>query len=184
MAGTQAMPPASPELAGDAGELNGKAVRGFILRFAGFSLMLALAPLIPGWDGLVSHYMSTLAVLVNGLLHLFGQPTQLEGANVFTSAFHVTLAPHCSALDIILFYSATVLAFPTSAVRKIVGLIAGFVAIAGLNLVRIATVYLTGIRWPAHVQSVHEELWPVLLIMGTVVLCAAWVCYARKGRAT
>jgi len=181
MADAQAMPPASPDLAGDAGRLDGNAVRRFILRFAMFSLMLAFVPLIPGWDGLVSRYLSVMAVLVNGLLHLLGQPTQLEGANVFTSAFHVTLEPHCSALDIVLFYSATVLAFPAAVMRKTVGLFAGFIAIATLNIVRITTVYLTGVRWPSRVQGVHEELWPVLLIMGTVALCAAWVCYARKG---
>jgi len=181
--GSHANPPASPELTGDAGGLDGKAVRGFVLRFGLFSLALAFVPLIPGWDGMVSRYMSAMAVLVNGLLHLLGQPTQLDGAEVFTSAFRMTLAPHCSALDIVLFYSATVLAFPAPAVRKIVGLAGGLVAIIALNILRIATVYLTGVRWPAHLQGVHEGLWPVVLIMGTVSLSAAWVCYAKKPRA-
>jgi exosortase/archaeosortase family protein len=179
----QTMPPASPEPSGGADGLDGKAVRGFILRFGIFSFALALVPLIPGWDGVMSRYLSGVAVLVNGLLHLLGQPTQLDGTNVFSSAFHMAIEPHCSALDIVLFYSATVLAFPAAAMRKTVGLLAGFIAIATLNIIRITTVYLTGIRWPANVQGVHEKLWPVFLIMGTVALCAAWVCYARKGRA-
>ncbi len=183
MAAAQAIPPASPDMAGDAGTLDGNTVRRFILRFAIFSLMLALVPLIPGWDGVVSRYLSAVAVLVNGLLHLLGQQTQLDGTNVFSSAFHMAIEPHCSALDIVLFYSATVLAFPAAAMRKTVGLLAGFTAIATLNIIRITTVYLTGIRWPANVPGVHEKLWPVLLIMATVALCAAWVCYARKGRA-
>jgi len=176
--------PASRKNARDAGGLNGKAIQGFMIRFGLLSLAFALAPLIPGWDGLESRYLSLQAVLVNGLLHLIGQPTQLEGTTVFSPAFRMTISPTCSALGIILFFSATVLAFPAPARRKIVGLMAGLMAIYVLNMVRIVTIYLTGVRWPAQMQRVHEELWPSLLIMGTLLISGAWVYYASNQRTT
>ena len=109
--------PASHKMAGDAGGKKGTAAQRFILRFAAFSLTFALLPLVPGWDALESRYLSVQAVLVNGLLHLLGQPTQLEGATVFSTAFRMTIAPNCSALGILLFFSATVLAYPAPAKR-------------------------------------------------------------------
>ena len=183
MAVARAKKPVSRKIAGDAGGSGSRnAVRGFMLRFAVLSLVFALVPLIPGWDGLESRYLSVQAVLVNGLLHLLGQPTQLEGTTVFSPAFRMTIAPNCSALGIILFFSATVLAYPARAKRKIVGIMAGFMAIYALNIVRIVTIYFTGARWPERLHGVHEELWPSLLIMGTLFISGVWVYYASNQR--
>ncbi len=185
MAAARSKKSASRKSIRDAGKTGGgrKEIRGFILRFVIFSLTFSLLPLAPGWDRLEIRYLSTLAFQMNGLLHLIGEPTQLEGTNVFSTAFRMTIEPHCSALGIILFYSAAVLAFPASMMRKIAGLSVGFIILYALNMVRIATIYLTGAHWPARLQGVHEELWPSLLIMGTLLLCGAWVYYASKPRA-
>lgn len=179
---SQALPPVPSESAALAFRVNGSAVRGFIVRFAGIVLALSLLPFLPGWEACVNFYMLKLASVVNALLQLLGHPTQMADNRVFTAAYSVTLAPHCAALDIVLFYSATVLAFPTSAGRRLGGLGAGFACSALLNVVRITSIWLVGARWPARVQGVNEGLWPVLLIMGTLALCAGWLCWANEHR--
>ena len=162
---------------------DGKLVRTFILRFLAIIGGLILVTFIPGWDGFVHWYMTSLGVMVNALLHLLGEPTRLAGENVFSDAFNLKLAPHCGALHVLQFFGATVLAFPASATQRIVGVLAGFSCIVLLNLLRLVTVYLAGAHWPTRVQALHEELWPVLLIMGTVILCATWVGWVGGRRA-
>lgn len=162
---------------------SGGALRAFIVRFALILLVMALLPLIPSWDGWVDSYMRGFAILVNGLLHLIGEPTQVADHNVFSEAFRVTLTPDCSALDIVVLFSATVLAFPTNLTRKLIGIVIGFICISILNIVRIVTVYLVGARWPAYVEGMHQAWWPVLLIMATLALCVSWLYWMDRRRA-
>ncbi len=185
MTAAESQTPSPIPRSGDAiPEIDRRAVGGFLLRFAVIAIALALVPFLPGWDTFVAWFMSRLAVLVNAFLHLLGQPTQVEGVKVFSHAYNVVLEPHCSALDIMLFFSATVLAIPTHARQKIAGLVAGGIAITALNVLRIATVYLVGAHSPAHVEDLHARLWPVLLVMATVALCALWLCWANTRRAS
>jgi exosortase/archaeosortase family protein len=168
---------------GSSHEKGGGEVWKFILRFAAFTAVFSLVQLFPGWDHLVDRYLSGLAVQVKGVLGFIGQPVQIEGTSVFSPDFRMTIVPHCSALGIILFYSAAVMAFPAPRLKKAVGLALGLAAIYLLNMVRITTLYLTGVRWPAWFQGVHEELWPSLLIVGTLLICGAWTSYAGNHRA-
>ncbi len=160
-----------------------RALRSFVLRFAAIAVLLALVPFVPGWDGLLKSYLVCLAALVNGFLHLLGEPTRLHENIVASNMYKVTLAPNCAALEAAFFYSAALLAFPAPPVRKLVGVVIGFVGIAAMNLLRVVTVFLAGVYWPSKVTALHEGLWPVLMIMGTVGLCAAWLCWAGGRRA-
>jgi exosortase/archaeosortase family protein len=81
---------------------------------------------------------------------------------------------------LISFFCAALLAFPCPLGRRMIGLLAGIVAIALFNVVRIASVFLVGVYQPKVFQAVHEDVWPGLMVMITLLLLLAWIRWATR----
>ena len=116
------------------------------------------------------------------MLHWFGEPTRLRDCTVLSTAYNVTLAPNCAAWEAAFFYCGVLLAYPTTMMRKLIGIAGGVLGIALLNLLRVVAVYFTGARWHTHMETVHEVICPVLIVIGTAGLCALWLGWAGGRR--
>ena len=76
------------------------------------------------------------------------------------------------------FYCAAVLAFPAAFRRKSPGLFIGVVGIFAVNLVRIASLVWAQVHWPADFDTLHERIWPSVLIGLTLLICFGWIQWA------
>jgi exosortase/archaeosortase family protein len=157
-----------------------KTVLGFVLRFAAFTLAWFTVSFLPFWGHLVALYLEATAWLASSILNLLGQHSHVTGTSISSARFAIAVLQSCAASEMMAFFCAALLAFPASWGRKIVGLLAGTMGIALLNVVRISTVFLVGIYQPKYFQTLHEEVWPGLLVIAALMLALGWMRWVTQ----
>jgi exosortase family protein XrtM len=92
----------------------------------------------------------------------------------------MTVVSECSASEFGIFLWASILAFPATLRRKIVGIVLGTLAVGFVNLVRLVTLFLIGVYRPHFFTPVHEELWPGLFVIAVIFFVIGWVSWAIR----
>ena len=78
---------------------------------------------------------------------------------------------------------AAVIAFPSTWRHKLVGLAAGFVAVQGLNVVRVISLFYLG-QWNTQVFNFAQEyLWQALIMLDVLVVWLVWLKQVGKEEA-
>ena len=78
---------------------------------------------------------------------------------------------------------AAVIAFPSTWRHKLLGLALGFVAVQGLNVVRVISLFYLG-QWNTAVFNfAHEYLWQALIMLDVLIVWLLWVRAGSKAQA-
>jgi len=152
----------------------------FCLKFCASLAVLYALTFTPACQRLVAISSLANARLASAILDRIGENTQVTGATIWSPRYAVTVLPACSAIEFLIFFGATIAAFPSRMARKIPGLLLGIPALLALNQVRILSLYYIGAHFPRSFDSVHENWWGILLIIAEVVLCMTWMEWARE----
>ena len=126
------------------------------------------------------HILSANAWLSSIILNLFGLHTQVSGEMISSPAFSITIARGCDAVEGIALFTAALLTFPAKWRNKLIGLLGGMVFLFLLNLVRIISLYLTGLYFPKAFPIMHEDIWQGLFIFCVIGLMIFWIRWASK----
>jgi exosortase H (IPTLxxWG-CTERM-specific) len=108
------------------------------------------------------------------LLGLLGEDITINGCNLRSPRFAVTIYNGCNGLITSLIFVSGVLAFPARWWAKAVGVLGGLVAIQVINLVRIVSLFYIGIYLPQLFNSSHIFIWQSLVILAGVTLWIVW----------
>jgi exosortase/archaeosortase family protein len=151
---------------------------GFALRFAFLLAALTWLSFAAPCRWLLHGYLAGTAWLASGLLHWIGIESRASDTTVLSTKYSLTVAENCSALEFVLFFVSAVLAFPTAWNRKWPGLGAPFLLIPLVNLLRVASLFTIGSRFPRWMDVAHVEIWPLALIVITLVGWLTWIQWA------
>jgi exosortase H (IPTLxxWG-CTERM-specific) len=114
--------------------------------------------------------------LVSGMfLSLIGYATEVSGDLIYSSQFSVSIKKGCDAAEPMAIFIAGIVAFPALIKKKFVGLGIGLFILFLLNVVRIATLYITGIHYPDFFESMHLAVWQVAFIFVAILLWFLWL---------
>jgi exosortase/archaeosortase family protein len=163
-----------PDVGATAGSARRPVLR-FTLAFAAFSGVLCAVSSLPEWGFVVRGYSGASAALSCAVLNALGQHCRVIGAGIASPRFAVTVLQGCAAGDLFAFFCAWLMAFPAPYWKKAAGLAAGTLALTLLNVSRITAVFLVGAYRPGLFVTIHEEFWPGLLVLGTVLLGLGWM---------
>jgi exosortase/archaeosortase family protein len=122
-------------------------------------------------------YLGTYAQIAAWGLHWFESAITVNGATI-SGRVALTIVKSCDAMDVSLLFLAALLALPGASPRKCLAAIAGLLAIAGVNLVRIISLYFVLADHSSQFEFFHTELWPLLMLVVTGALfrwCARFV---------
>jgi len=165
----------------------GERISGFIrnpfVRF--FALFIGLMILfylfyIVIYEGYLEEPITrTNAVIGSALINIFGYGTSTDGA-LIQGNFVMNVKRGCDAIEPIGLASCIILAYPTVFKRKIPGLLIGVGVLLLINLVRIVTLYMTGIHFPSLFEVVHLEVWQFLFIVLAVLYSMLWIRWDGK----
>jgi exosortase/archaeosortase family protein len=108
-----------------------------------------------------------------------GEVVSVEGTTV-GGRFPFVVVLDCAALDAQALFAAAVLAFPARLGDKLLGLGAGLLAIASINIARLVLLYFAGTHSLRLFQVLHEEVLVLLIILTVCGLFAAWARWARE----
>ncbi len=148
--------------------------------FLGFVLLqavlfgLELTPWVQAW--LVVPWTDTLATISASLVKLF-DPGVIASGKVLQSAngFAVSIEAGCNGVEASIVLVAAMLAFPAPWKRKVYGLAIGIVAVQGLNIVRVISLFYLG-QWSLDAfQFAHLYVWQALIMLDVLIVWLLWV---------
>jgi exosortase/archaeosortase family protein len=150
----------------------------FIVAFWSLTGLLLLAhhyPYTPGGlpDRLLRRYTELSAVAVGTLLRFVGDPVAVSGNAVGDTA-KLEITRDCDGIELTVFICSAILAFPASLKERLLGIGAGLVAAAFLNIVRLSTLYVALVHWPKSFDFLHVELWQVISFVLAMALFGVW----------
>jgi exosortase H (IPTLxxWG-CTERM-specific) len=130
-------------------------------------------------DAVVDPYTAVIARMSGTCLRVLGEAATVNGCEVSSPRFAVTIFNGCNGLITSLVFVSAVLAFPAGRTAKLIGIVGGLAAIQIINLIRIVSLFYIGVFLPQYFSDAHVFVWQsVVLVSGA----ALWVLWA--GRAT
>jgi len=115
-----------------------------------------------------------------GILNLFGFGVQAHGEVISGADFSVSIEEGCDAIAPAILYIISVAIFPIATRTKWKGLLYGLLAIAAVNVIRIVTLFLTGVYAPSFFEFMHVDFWQAIFIVFTVGLWIYWMRWATS----
>jgi exosortase H (IPTLxxWG-CTERM-specific) len=122
------------------------------------------------WTGFVADSSATL-------IRAFDGDAMSQGNVLYSksSGFGVAIEAGCNGVEALLVLAAAMLAFPASWRMKLLGLLAGAVAIQVLNVVRVISLYYLG-QWNATAfEWAHLYAWQALIMLDALIVWLLWI---------
>jgi len=136
---------------------------------------LELTPL--GQRHFVVPWTDALAAASARLVTIF-DPTVTASGNVLqsrTNGFAVAIEAGCNGVEATLVLAAAMLAFPAPWRRKLGGLAIGIIAVQGLNMIRVISLFYLG-QWNYQAfEWAHLYVWQALIMLDVLVVWLVWV---------
>jgi len=149
--------------------------------FVVFLLLLAvlfgleLTPWAQQW--FVEPWTASLATISTSLVTLFDGSVHASGKVISSmkSGFAVSIEAGCNGVEATIVLVAAMLAFPSPWKHRLLGLAAGIVAVQGLNVVRVISLFYLG-QWNRDVfEWAHLYVWQALIMLDVLVVWLVWV---------
>lgn len=116
------------------------------------------------------------------IMMLFDGDVHSEGIVIesLSSGKAVMIAPGCDGIEAIIILVAGIAAFPAPWRYKLKGLMYGFLAIQGMNLIRIISLFYL-LQWNrVWFDWFHLYLWQALIVLDALAVFLIWLRYAPK----
>ncbi|WOO31264.1 exosortase H [Diaphorobacter limosus] len=98
------------------------------------------------------------------------------------SGFGVSIEPGCNGIEACIVLFAAIMAYPASWRHKVIGIVAGFAAVQGVNVLRVISLFYLG-QWRTDVFNfAHEYLWQGLIMLDVLVVWLLWVRVVVRSR--
>ncbi|MCK9506756.1 exosortase H [Proteus terrae] len=152
-------------------------IRFFVLFFV---IMMALftVELLPlGQQYFVTPLTSGLAAVSGVLIDLLGRDVLTQGVIIYdlNARFAIEIAAGCNGVEAMILLTAAILAFPSPWKHKLIGIALGWIAIQGLNLVRIVSLFFLGLWNETAFEWAHLYLWQALIMLDALVVWLLWI---------
>ena len=136
---------------------------------------LELTPWGQRW--FVVPWTNALASICAGIVKIFDSHVIAQG-NVLRSVdngFAVSIEAGCNGVEATIVLIAAILAFPASWKHKLIGLVVGIIAVQGLNIVRVISLFYLG-QWNFDAfEWAHLYVWQALIMLDVMVVWLLWV---------
>ncbi|CAA6807055.1 MAG: Exosortase H [uncultured Thiotrichaceae bacterium] len=124
------------------------------------------------WTGLLADISGWLMSFFDGNVQTYGKVIRSE-----VNGFAVSIEPGCNGVEAMIVLLAAILAFPAPWSHKLKGLFWGFIAIQGLNLLRIISLFYLG-QWSKELFDwAHLYIWQALIMLDALVVFLIWIRY-------
>jgi exosortase H (IPTLxxWG-CTERM-specific) len=150
----------------------------FFVTFIALQVALFAAELTP-WaqQYFVVPWTSALATISAWLVTLF-DPNVVAAGKVLRSTvngFAVSIEAGCNGIEATIVLVAAIFAFPAPWRDRLIGLAAGIVAVQGVNVVRVISLFYLG-QWSMKAFNwAHLYVWQALIMLDVLVVWLIWV---------
>ncbi|MFA7234355.1 MAG: hypothetical protein WC076_09605, partial [Terrimicrobiaceae bacterium] len=151
-------------------------------KFAGLVLFFCLLSLTPAYQSLLEWEAVRSAELAHRILSVFaGGDSVVSGATLFRGSEAILeVKTKCSGLYFCWLLCAAVLAFPAPWGLRIAGAVIGSVILLAVNILRVTTLFLVGCYYPGWFPAAHEQVWPLVSLLGIMLLMGTWLVWVKR----
>jgi len=153
-----------------------------VVRF--FALFVAIQAVLFGLEltpwaqrYVVVPWTDTLAAISSWLVRVFDPGVTAIGTILRSdrSDFAVSIEAGCNGVEATIVLIAAMLAFPAPWRNRLVGLAAGIVAVQGLNVIRVISLFYLG-QWDRQwFEWAHLYVWQALIMLDVLVVWLIWI---------
>jgi exosortase H (IPTLxxWG-CTERM-specific) len=133
----------------------------------------------PVQAALVTPWTAALARISAVLLQMFDPDVHAHGVVIQSvqNGFGVSIQPGCNGVEACIILVAAMLAFPAPWKYKLAGIGLGVLAVQGVNILRVVSLFYLG-QWNLKVfEFAHLYLWQALIMLDVLVVWLLWVRY-------
>ena len=155
----------------------------FLLIFCGvLGSLFAIEMLNPVQQAVIQPFTVLLANISTAVIVPFDDTVIAQGRILrdATTGFAVSIEAGCNGVEAAIVLIAGIVAFPASVQHKVIAILAGFLFVQALNIVRIISLFYLG-QWNYTVfEWFHLYLWPVLIMLDVLVVFAIYLQWLGK----
>ena len=155
----------------------------FLFLFCGvLAALFAIEMLKPVQEAVIQPFTGLLATISTAVILPFDDTVIAQGRVLRDAAtgFAVSIEAGCNGVEAAIVLIAGIVAFPASLTNKVVAILAGFLFVQALNIVRIVSLFYLG-QWNYVVfEWFHLYLWPVLIMLDVLIVFAIYLQWLGK----
>ncbi len=136
---------------------------------------IELTPWAQTW--VVTPWTDAVARIATAAMHLVDPGVRASGnvISATTGSFAVSIEAGCNGVEATLVLVAAMLAFPATGRRRAAGITVGVVAVQGLNIVRVISLFYLG-QWSLDAfEWAHLYVWQALIMLDVLIVWLLWV---------
>lgn len=140
-------------------------------------ILFSAEMLRPVQDAVILPWTSLLADFSGWLMSFFDSNVATAGKIISSTknGFAVSIEPGCNGIEAMIVLLAAIMAFPAPLLYKLKGLFYGFLAIQGMNLLRIISLFYLG-QWSQEwFDWAHLYIWQALIMLDALVVFLIWI---------
>ncbi len=115
------------------------------------------------------------AYLAGSFLNIFGYSVNILNDTVGNSNFSISIKNGCDGVEGLAIFLCAILIYPATISQKAKGVLIGFSFLILLNLIRVISLFLTGVHLPGIFDLMHESIWQIAFILLTLFALLKWV---------
>ncbi|WP_049721351.1 exosortase H [Gilvimarinus polysaccharolyticus] len=150
----------------------------FWLKFLVLQGVLFVTELLqPVQQHVIKPFNYMLAQLSASILQIFDSSVYARDAIIWNTHtnFGIEILAGCNAVEASILLASAILAFPTSLSYKLKGLLVGMVALHGVNLLRIISLFYLGQWSETAFEWAHLYVWQALIFADAVIVWLWWM---------
>ena len=155
----------------------------FLLIFCSvLAVLFAIEMLNPVQEAVIHPFTAVLADVSTAVILPFDDTVISQGRILrdASTGFAVSIEAGCNGVEAAIVLIAGIVAFPASIQHKVIAILAGFLFVQALNIVRIISLFYLG-QWNYTVfEWFHLYLWPVLIMLDVLVVFAIYLQWLGK----
>ena len=161
---------------------NGLSIRRFALTYlvlmGAFFVVIGFDPILKLMDvnGL---YTQAIVWTTAKILSLLGIASTCRGSIIELFSISLDVKFGCNGLEAVMIYSVAVIAFPASWKKKLIGIVAGFVVIQIVNILRIVGLAYSGIHARNLFEYIHTYIAQGMMIAISLGVFFIYLNYAK-----
>ena len=145
-----------------------------------FFLLIAWTPIKNAID-LNGLYTKAIVFITAKILEIMGMLCTSQGSVITISGTSLDIKFGCNGLEAVMIYSVGIISFPATWKKKFLGIVAGFIVIQIINIIRIVVLAYSSIYFKTLFEYIHIYIAQGMMIAIALGIYLLWIGYAKEG---
>lgn len=127
------------------------------------------------WTSFLAWFSAALMTVFDADVISYGRIIQSQA-----TGFGVSIEAGCNGVEAVIILMAGMVAFPAPLRLKLIGILIGLVAVQGVNILRVISLYYLG-KWDKEIfDFAHLYLWQALIMLDVLLVWLLWIRAVAK----